>query len=77
MAGTLPHRKYYNLEAYEKYKEAKAASKGIKKSTKKVRAQRAALVCVDACGKGELPVEFGIRLLAVGCKVQAGGAGLD
>lgn len=37
MAGTLPHRKYYNLEAYEKYKEAKAASKGIKKSAKKVR----------------------------------------
>ncbi|KAG1676256.1 hypothetical protein FOA52_006474 [Chlamydomonas sp. UWO 241] len=26
--GTLPHRKYYNLEAYEKYKAAKAAAKG-------------------------------------------------
>ena len=36
-AGTLPHRKYYNLEAYHKYKEAKRAAKGIKKTTKKVR----------------------------------------
>jgi len=26
--GTLPHRKYYNLEAYEKYKAAKRAAKG-------------------------------------------------
>uniref|UniRef100_A0A7R9YWH1 Uncharacterized protein n=1 Tax=Chlamydomonas euryale TaxID=1486919 RepID=A0A7R9YWH1_9CHLO len=33
--GTLPHRKYYNLEAYNKYKEAKAAAKGGKRTEKK------------------------------------------
>jgi hypothetical protein len=33
--GVLPHRKYYNLEVYEKEKDAKRAAKGLKKSDKK------------------------------------------
>jgi hypothetical protein len=40
-AGTLPHRKYYNLEIYEREQAAKQASKGSKdgkdgKSSKQV-----------------------------------------
>ncbi|PNH09503.1 hypothetical protein TSOC_003861 [Tetrabaena socialis] len=33
--GTLPHRKYYDLEAYERAKAAKAAAKGEKVGPKK------------------------------------------
>ncbi|GAX75385.1 hypothetical protein CEUSTIGMA_g2829.t1 [Chlamydomonas eustigma] len=33
--ASFPHRKYYNLESYEKYKAAKRAAKGIKESDKK------------------------------------------
>ncbi|KAG2500043.1 hypothetical protein HYH03_002323 [Edaphochlamys debaryana] len=32
--GTLPHRKYYDLEAYERAKAAKAAAKGAKAAAK-------------------------------------------
>ncbi len=35
LAGTLPHRKYYDLEAYERALAAKAAAKGAKVSSKK------------------------------------------
>ena len=34
--GALPHRKYYNLDLYEKQKEAKILSKGLRKTEKKV-----------------------------------------
>lgn len=56
--GTLPHKKYYNLESYHKYKEAKAAAKGLKRPEKKksavddeaaLRAQRAGTGCVRVC----------------------------
>jgi len=33
--GTMPHRKYYNLELYERQKAAKAAAKGMAKAEKK------------------------------------------
>ncbi|GIL73259.1 hypothetical protein Vretimale_4860 [Volvox reticuliferus] len=33
--GTLPHRKYYDLEAYERARAAKAAAKGAKMDAKK------------------------------------------
>ncbi|EFJ51906.1 hypothetical protein VOLCADRAFT_120332 [Volvox carteri f. nagariensis] len=33
--GTLPHRKYYDLEAYERARAAKAAAKGAKHAAKK------------------------------------------
>jgi hypothetical protein len=36
LSASFPHRKYYNLEAYEKYKAAKRAAKGIKDTEKKV-----------------------------------------
>ena len=39
-AASLPHRKYYNLEAYDKYRAAKRASKGLKAVEKKVRGRR-------------------------------------
>lgn len=34
--GVLPHRKYYNLDLYEKEKEARRLAKGLKKGDKKV-----------------------------------------
>lgn len=34
-SGTLPHRKYYDLEAYERARAAKAAAKGEKLAAKK------------------------------------------
>ena len=39
--ASLPHRKYYNLEAYEKYKAAKRAARGIKTVQKKARGSKA------------------------------------